>query len=221
MGSGSMSTAMLGQLDALALLTPEPAPVTQRPSRVPCEACGVPELSPWLHPEFTKKFGHPVCINMQLTYNHIRFALAASHAVDGITQCCYDKHGIHGKAVRKPTREQWLDHARAYIDAAKSRWALHLPSLIGAVGGLRVKYGVTPDEAPVVTEDQFTVHLTSTFPEQPCGYCGKDITTNTGNGGGCEDLPDGRKCRWFICNKCNTKHGWPDLTTHPNLKVES
>lgn len=38
----------------------------------------------------------------------------------------------------------------------------------------------------------FTVHLSSTFPKHQCGHCGKELTMAEGNGGGIQNLPDGR-----------------------------
>jgi hypothetical protein len=220
---GDVSRVLDGQLSALDLLEPiaAPAPAPKISPHQPCEACGEVEFMQHIMPRDSEKFGHPVCQSMNLTLNHISYSMGQGYIQPGAQPypCCHDKHGIHGKKIGKPTREHWLDHVRVDIERAKVKWKLHLPSLIGAVGELRVRYGVTPDEAPVVTEDQFIVYLSSVFPEHPCGYCGKEITMNTNNGGGAETLPDGRHARWFICDKCNTKHGIPDLATHPNLKV--
>ena len=211
-------------MSALDLLEP-PTPPKREPSAWisprPCEACGKTEINHWSHPMDSQRFGHRVCIAMNLTLNHVHHGLArAAGKWDDEISCCHDKHGIHGKSIKRPTREQWLDHARSDMERAKAKWVNHLPSLIAEVGLLRVKYGITPDEAPVVSEDQFTVHLTRpAFPSRPWGYCGREFTMTEGNGGGVPNLPDGRSCHWMICNKCNDKHGRPDLDTHPNLKV--
>lgn len=142
----------MDQPSLLDLLAPEPEPPAPRedPWKL-CEACGEKEIYSWIHPNASAKFGHPVCIGMELTLNHIHFAMGQSTLAlnGGSYECCLDKHGIHGKKISKPTREHWLDHAHAYIERAKTKWNRHPLSLLAAVGEIRAKHSVAPDEAPV------------------------------------------------------------------------
>lgn len=141
---------MDGQLDALDLITP--VGLTRW-----CEACGDVEFMQTIHDRDTQRFGHPVCVSMNLTLNHVQYwmiAASGSWGEDEPYPCCHDKHGIHGKKISKPTREHFLDHARADIARARTKWQLHLPSLIKAVADLRAQYGITPDEAPVIPESE-------------------------------------------------------------------
>ncbi|MGL3805871.1 hypothetical protein ACSYDW_07200 [Paeniglutamicibacter sp. R2-26] len=152
------------QLSLLDLLTedPEPAPATTLPApRIDphpwCEACGEHEYMAHLMPSESARFGHPVCMGMNLTLNHISYAMgqANTHEEREPYPCCHDKHGIHGKKISKPTRQHWLDHANAYIARAQVKWKNHPMSLLAEVGELRVRHGIAPDEAPVITK----VHL--------------------------------------------------------------
>lgn len=153
-----MSTAMIGQLSALDLLAPPPPPKREPTAWVtppPCEACGGNGLYDWIHPLDSQRFGHPVCIGMNLTLNHIHHGMGrAGGKWDETIPCCHGKGTLHGKTINKPTRDQWLDHARLDIERAKVKWANYLPSLIKAVGDLRHEYGVAKDEAPVFDDPE-------------------------------------------------------------------
>ena len=141
--------------EQLSLFDLEPAPVKPRKPPAPCEACGKVEVNHWIHVLDTAKAGHPVCISMNLTLNHIAYSMGQGYTKPGEKPypCCHDQHGIHGKKIANPTREHWLDHVRVDIErAAKGPWARQLWHLIRAVADLREKYGITPDEAPVIPE---------------------------------------------------------------------
>ena len=170
--------AMTGQLDLLELVAddllaappkfrgfPRPTEPAIPESPLTCPACGETEPNAMLAhnnhhimPIDTREHGHPVCIGMNLTRNHVHYYLkrASGHVWPGETPmpCCYDKHGIHGKKISKPTRTHYLDHAKFDLARAAKTWRLHLPSLIKAVADLRTQYGITPDEAPVITESE-------------------------------------------------------------------
>lgn len=139
--------------------------------------------------------------------------------------CCNDEADLHGEWIFKPTVQQWADHLRQSIDKADKNQRIRdefnawLGPYLVKHGALR--YALDPQEYPHEVAE-FAVHLTRPeFPSQPCGYCGRELTMTEGNGGGVQNLPDGRRVHWMICNKCNDKHGHPDLDTHPNLKVKS
>ena len=147
------------QLSLLDLLEPEPTPeppVKQSLSQW-CEACGEVEFMQQLMPGETKRFGHPVCLGMNLTLNHIHYSMGQTntHDLRDPYPCCHDKHGIHGKKISKPTREHWLDHVRVDIERAQAKWKLHPISLMHAVEQMRGKHGITPAEAPIITKAHF------------------------------------------------------------------
>lgn len=153
-----------GQVSIFDLLKPEKRPEPPVDPHAsyemlnPCPACGeksatdfMAGLNHWGMPSDREKFGHEVCVSMNLKLNHVHHALArAGRKWDEDTPCCYDKNGLHGKAVRKPTREQWLDHARFELIRTRQLWHLHMDSLIQAVAECRERYGITPHECPVL-----------------------------------------------------------------------
>lgn len=161
-----MTTLMEGQGDLLELLqsapteykTPAaPAPATHNSMSRWCEACGEIEFMQTIHDRDSALHGHPVCLGMNLTLSHVHYYLKRAGGgwpEEDPTPCCYDKSGIHGKKISKPTRAHYLDHAQFDIARAAHKWKRHLPSLIKAIGALREKHGITPDEAPVIQESE-------------------------------------------------------------------
>lgn len=103
---------------------------------VHCVCCGA-EITAWFdydvnHHPMGWHEGQRLCTAMNLTRNHVSYyALQVRGAVTGkfpewwgedfSTQCCYSKHDLHGKAVRKPTALQLGDHLRARIERARPR----------------------------------------------------------------------------------------------------
>lgn len=159
-----MTTIIPGQLDALDLLAPPKPPANPHASYQmvnPCPACGeespnefMAELNHWGMPNERHKFGHDVCASMSLKLNHVHHALArAGNKWEEGATCCWSKTDLHGKAIKKPNREHWLDHARHELTATTKLWALHLDSLIREVSALRKTYGVKPSECPIVEEE--------------------------------------------------------------------
>jgi len=148
-----MNAAMAGQLDALALLEPDPTAAGPTPATIaalagPCQGCGVDSTNPlWFEinhtimPRDTQRTGFPVCVSMNLTYNHIVYAMGQVVAKEPST-CCYGKQSLHGRTVNKPTREQLLDHVHAYYNYAKGPWRLRLEELASEVLGLALIRGV-------------------------------------------------------------------------------
>lgn len=151
------------QVSIFDLLEPESPPAT-KPSQPyehaayempdPCPACGeesankfIADLNHWGMPVDRKHFGHEVCVSMKLKLNHLHHAIArAGRKWDEDVPCCYGKTELHQKRVMKPTREQWLDHARDEYAMCKKLWALHPASLDQALGELLERYGVAKDE---------------------------------------------------------------------------
>lgn len=122
----------------------------------PCPACGeespsqfMADLNHWGMPGDREDFGHEVCVSMSLKLNHLHHGLArAGDKWPEKTSCCWTESDLHGRHVKKPTREQWLDHARKDLERCLVLWKLHLPSLRKAVAEFRVLYGITPQEFP-------------------------------------------------------------------------
>lgn len=145
------------QLSLLDLLAAEPEPAAPAPRTNPhpwCEACGEHEYMSYLMPGESKAFGHPVCIGMNLTLNHIHYAMGMANinAERDPYPCCHGGGTLHGKTIRNPTRQHWIDHANAYIERAKVKWKNYPLSLLAEIGELRVKNGISPDETPDITE---------------------------------------------------------------------
>lgn len=218
-----------GQLSIFDLL--EPAPV-KRPSYKsphasyelpnPCPACG--EKSPSDHmadsnhcamPADRAKFGHDVCISMNLKLNHLHHAIArAGRKWDEDTSCCWSKSDLHGKAVKKATREQWLDHARYEYEKCLKLWVLHLPSLEASLTEFLERYGVTRAEfnrglaVPKPAQPPFKVKINA-WQATRCGWCGKSSTI----GGFATRHPDHEDISIYgdYCTKCSDKYGDPRL----------
>lgn len=71
--------------------------------------------------------GQRMCTGMNLTRNHVVYAVGQidkALAGEPAYQCCWDKHGLHGKAVRKPTVMQLADHLRWQLDHSRTTWGI-------------------------------------------------------------------------------------------------
>lgn len=218
--------AIQGQLSIFDLL--EPTPKREAPHNsgasyelpTPCPACGeespsgfMVELNHCAMPSDRQKFGHEVCVSMSLKLNHLHHAIArAGRKWDEDASCCWSKSDLHGKAVKKATREQWLDHARDEYKACLKLWALHMPSLEESLTEFLEAYGVTREE--------FSKGMEPVKPKQPpfrvsicvwqdtrCGWCG---TTST-IGGFATRHPEHGDVSIYgeYCRRCNDKHGGP------------
>lgn len=237
-----MTKVLEGQLNALDLLEPparKPAAniwwsmTKDRPSpEIPwyCTACGH-ESTTWhqfitLHDSAFMSDGQRVCSPMHMSRSHIKSRVSLIHralASKDSFYCCVNEKRLHGREIKNPTAMQHADHLRHEIDRAREVWGVRAADFDAWLGPYLVanralRYSLDPAEYPEEFAT-FTVHLSSTFPKQPCGYCGKELTMSEGNGGGTHKLPDGRHVHWQICNRCSADHGWPEIETHTNLKV--
>lgn len=102
------------------------------------------------------------CTAMNLTMNHVRYYAMRIRAIttgeypphwkpEDSTQCCWDKTGLHGKAVRKPTALQMGDHLRERIDRARDAWGVRAELFDQWLGLFLVeqqvlKYALDPEE---------------------------------------------------------------------------
>lgn len=148
-----MNAIMAGQLDLLDLL-PKPAALTPAPEPpLTCPGCGqtspsthLAGLNHWIHPADTRDAGHPVCIGMNLTRNHVQYwCMVISGAYQSPDKkCC---HGAIKTHVGRERREYWMDHLRQDIIASFRYWreALWLEPML-------TKYGIDIEEVEVWRE---------------------------------------------------------------------
>lgn len=89
--------------------------------------------------------GQRMCTAMNLTMNHVIFAareIQKSLAGVPVFQCCWDKHGLHGKAVRKPSIMQLADHLRWQIDHTRNTWGVRADLFDEWLGAYLLDYGM-------------------------------------------------------------------------------
>lgn len=134
------------------------SPTLEQP--VHCAMCGKQ-----LHGHFDYSVNHTplgwlgdqrMCTAMNLTRNHV--AYAGANLVKGVAgeptdQCCWDIHGLHGKAVRKPTVMQLADHLRWQIEHTRNTWGVRgteFDSWLGQwlIGQRIFRYSLDPAEYP-------------------------------------------------------------------------
>lgn len=151
-------TTIDGQGDLLTLLEPE-VTVRRMPSRwmVPCAGCGTHDvevtegregLTYW--PGSQLGADHPVCSSMFTLHNHVLSDMLNAAAVTKgevrMEYCCYGKEWMHGKSIKYPTRDQWLDHARSSFIGASRRWARWPGSLARIITTEAERIGINPTE---------------------------------------------------------------------------
>lgn len=142
---------MDGQLDLFDLLSKEPEPEPPPVELFTCLACG--------H-EGPDEHGHhnaalhwmdinppPICGLLHTRRCHVVSAMRQLTGAHPAMPCCWDKYGIHGKAVNKPTRQHRLDHIRNNLELARIDWHLHLDYLNDWVARAAVAEGVKFGEA--------------------------------------------------------------------------
>ncbi|MGQ3384503.1 hypothetical protein [Glutamicibacter sp. TV12E] len=172
-----MTLIIEGQTDALALLAemnrPSPradavrrssaaarefVPTPENP--VHCAMCGA-KLASYFdssvsHSPMGWMAGQRMCTAMNLTRNHVKYAvvqITKALAGEQPGQCCWDKRGLHGKAIRKPNVVQLADHLRWQIDHSRTAWGVRAGLFDEWVGAYLLdhgvlKYSLDPDEYP-------------------------------------------------------------------------
>lgn len=126
---------------------------------VHCVYCGA-EQTTWMHLNVNHGLMDVgrgwTCIAMALTSNHVTsYGRQIKSQLEGkqASQCCFDKGGLHGKAVRKPTVMQLADHFRERIGNARKTWGVHADQFDEWLGGFLLdegllKYSLDPAEYP-------------------------------------------------------------------------
>jgi len=139
-------------------LTREFVPTPENP--VLCAMCGAKQASYFdssvSHSPMGWMAGQRMCTAMNLTRNHVKYAVVQiTKALAGETpdQCCWDKSGLHCKAIRKPTVMQLADHLRWQIDHSRTAWGVRAGLFDEWVGAYLLdhgvlKYSLDPDEYP-------------------------------------------------------------------------
>lgn len=162
-----------GQTDALALLAelnrPAPRPAAVRPVQgvlptreypAHCVMCGAEQTNysdvTINHCPMGWMTGQRICMGMNLTRNHVKYAvtqITKALAGEPPSQCCWDKYGLHGKAVKKPSVMQLADHLRWQLDHSRTAWGVRADLFDEWVAAYLLdhgvlKYSLDPDEYP-------------------------------------------------------------------------